>query len=156
MALRDELVKRIERKQADITELEIQIREARAYLQGLQDMLRLVPKEHPAPGEADQSNLRPDSAAAKARDAIKAAGRPIHISAILKAMGKPIDAAHRHSVSGGLSAYVRKGLIFTRPAPNTFGLLEFGETSASQVGNEPPDDFGIDEDESLSSSDTSS
>ncbi len=146
MTLRDELLKRIERKQAEIAELEIQIREAKAYLQGLQDMLRFLPKEHSALGDTDQS-LRPDSAVAKARDAIKAAGKPLHISSILKALNRPVDADNRHAVSGSISAYVRKGMIFTRPAPNTFGLLELGEPTSEEANDDLPDDFGLDEDE---------
>jgi hypothetical protein len=35
---------------------------------------------------------------------------------------------NRSALSGSIAAYVRKGEIFTRPAPNTFGLLELGNS----------------------------
>jgi hypothetical protein len=68
--------------------------------------------------------LRPGTALAKAREAIKKAGHPLHVSEILKALGKPPDKKNRISLGGSLSGYVRKGEVFTRSAPNTFGLIE--------------------------------
>lgn len=80
---------------------------------------------------------------AKARDALLKEAKPLHIDDLLKAIGKTKE--HKASVSGSLGNYVRKNEIFTRPAPNTFGLKEFDE---SQPEEEPPEDFGVaDQDE---------
>jgi hypothetical protein len=128
MSLRDELLKRIEKKQAEIREHEDRIREATAYIQGLQDTLKLVPKEDEFGSQ--EVSLRHGSNIAKARDALKAAGKPLHITEILKAIGQPSDKKHRLALGGSIAAYARKDMVFTKPAPNTFGLVEF-ETNAN-------------------------
>jgi len=136
MKPRDEIQKRIERKQQEILELEMQIREAKAYIQALQETVKMLPKD------SEQLNpdqvLRPGSGVAKARDVIKAAGKPLHISEILKALNLPVDKKHRVSLGGSLSGYARRDEIFIRPLPNTFGLIEF-----KNAGQAPPDDFGV-------------
>jgi hypothetical protein len=123
MGLREELEKRIERKQSEIRDYEDRIREAKAYLQGLQDTLKLIPKDEALGG--DGIVLRHGSNIGKAREALKIAGRPLHITEILKAINQPTDKRHRLALGGSLAAYVRRNLIFTRPAPNTFGLADF-------------------------------
>jgi len=124
MGLRQELEKRIDKKQAEIRDYEERIREAKAYLQGLQDTLKLVPL-----GDLTESSgaatLRPGSNIAKAHDVLKAAGKPLYITEILKAMNQPTDKKNRLALGGSLAAYVRRNMLFTRPAPNTFGLIEF-------------------------------
>jgi hypothetical protein len=42
---------------------------------------------------------------------------------------------------------VRKGEIFTRPSPNTFGLIELGHDNEDDANpeSEPPVNFGEDE-----------
>jgi hypothetical protein len=59
---------------------------------------------------------------------------------ILKALGKPSDKEHRMSLAGTLSGYARDGKVFTKTAPNTFGLLEF--KSVQREEEELPEEFG--------------
>jgi len=132
MGLREELQKRIERKQAEIHDYEVKIREANAYLQGLMDTLKLVPRDDNSQTQATDT-VRHGSKLAKARDAIKAAGKPLHITDILKAIGQTNIPKHRVSLAGSLAAYVRKGEVFTRPAPNTFGLVEFRPATSFEI-----------------------
>lgn len=143
MGLREELQKRIERKQEEIVELQTQIREAGAYLQGLQDTLKLIPREPSTPQEA---NLRPGTEISRARDVLRAEGKPMHIGDLLKALGRPVDSKNRAALAGSLANYVRKGEIFSRPAPNTYGLIEM--ECEPQREDEPPPSFGTDPDES--------
>jgi hypothetical protein len=152
MALRDELLRRMEKKQEEIFSLEAQLREAKSYLQALEDTLRILPRETAVGGQPD-AVLRPNSTIAKARDAILAAGRPLHIQEILAAVGKPSTKEARAALSGSLASYVRRGEIFNRTAPNTFGLSQLASRprgngvptgSGSQVP-EPPPFFGEDE-----------
>ncbi|MGH7813233.1 MAG: hypothetical protein ACREQI_04435 [Candidatus Binataceae bacterium] len=145
MNLRRELNRKIERKRAEIetwtqekNEREALTREGAAYIAGLTETLRLLPKEMAS--DAAKA-LRPDSAVAKAREIILKAGCPIHISAILTAMGKPVNHDNKAALSGSLSTYVRKEQIFTRPAPNTFGLIEL-EQEPAPPEDEPPPGFG--------------
>ncbi len=150
--LRGEIQKRIDRKKAEIStlrqqigSLETQIKEASSYIQALEDTLKLLPKDSASAPESTTQNLRAGSAVAKARDAILAAGKPLHISEILKILGKATDNVSRAAVSGSLAAYVRKGQIFTRPAPNTFGLTELDGSTIEPKNNKPrpPPDFGL-------------
>lgn len=123
MSLRSELEKRIEKKQFEIREYQDRIREASAYLQGLQDTLKLIPKEDEF--GVQEVSLRHGSNVGKARDALRGAGKPLHITEILKALGQPTDKKHRLALAGSIASYARKDVIFTKTAPNTFGLIEF-------------------------------
>lgn len=133
MALREDIERKIERKQADIRSWEISIREAQAYIQALQDTLKMLPRERS--GEQANRTLRSGSSVAKARDAIAKAGEPLYIADILRALGRPDNKKNRLSLSGSLGHYVRKGEIFTRTDQNTFGLVEFEEAPNDE---EPP------------------
>lgn len=146
MDLRKELKRKIEKKQAEIqqwqaemAELQTKIRESLAYVAGLEDTLKLLPRE--TPSEAASMALRPDSAVAKAREAILKAGRPLHINEILKALGKPINHDTKASLSGSIGAYFRNNQVFTRPAPNTFGLIEFQQEPKPE--DDLPPNFGV-------------
>ena len=61
----------------------------------------------------------------------------MHIQDILRGIGKEVTPENRASLGGSLAAYVRRGEIFSRPAPNTFALL-----SATASEEEPPPEFG--------------
>lgn len=81
--------------------------------------------------------LRSGSDMAKTRDAIRAAGKSLHIAEILAAIGKENTKKNRVSLAGSLAGYVRKGVIFNKSAPNTFGLVELADEGAA-----PPEGFG--------------
>jgi hypothetical protein len=137
MGLRENFQKLVNKKQQEVTELELRIREAKAYIQGLEDSMKLLPRDA---NIAVEHILRPDSSLAKTRDAIKAAGAPMPIADILKAIGKPQDKKHRVSLAGTLSGYARNGKVFTKTAPNTFGLIELGVPAGDD--DELPEEFG--------------
>ena len=142
MGLREELAKRVERKQQEIQELELKIREANAYVQGLQDTLKLLPKETANGQPAGPVTLRAGSDVARTQEAIRKAGKSLHLLEILKAIGKPQDKKNRLALAGSLSRYARSGQVFVKTGPNTFGLLELGSRPDANGTAEPPDDFG--------------
>jgi hypothetical protein len=148
VAIKEELRKRIERKQEEIREIEIRLREAQSYLAALQDMLKLIPRDQ---DEDPSQVLRPGSAVCRAREAIKKAGKPLHITEILIALGAETSKKNRVSLSGSLSGYAKRGEVFLRSAPNTFGLREF-PPARMRANAEPPPGFGVvREDETLDS-----
>ena len=135
MGLRTKFEERIKKKEQEIQEYETKIREAKAYLQALQDALKILPRE--SAGGTAEDIFRPGSNVAKTYDLLKKAGRPLHITDILKGIGKGTSKKDKVSLSGSLAWYVRRKEIFTRPAPNTFGLISMESTE------EPPGDFGV-------------
>ncbi len=142
MRLREDLLKKIEKKLQEIRELESQIREANAYIHGLQDVLKLIPRDV-IDEKKTEHVLRPNSDMAKARDFLRTKGKAMHVGEILDGIGKGDTKPNRLSLSGSLGDYVRKGEIFTRPEPNTFGLTEFQSAKPIESMSEPPEDFGI-------------
>jgi hypothetical protein len=136
MLLRRKLEAKIADQQGKIGGLDRQLAEARAYLCGLQDSLKLLPLE----GGAVSETLREGSDLAKARDMLRKEGKPLHLDVLLRRIGKEVSRNSRGGLSGSLGSYVRKGAVFTRPAPNVFGLLEF-ETQRDADG--PPAGFGL-------------
>jgi hypothetical protein len=132
---------RLRKKQAEIATLEEKLKGAKFYVQALQDVLKLLSKDDA--GEAMESKLRPGSAVAQARDVILERGEPVHLDDILESIGKEVTRESRASLAGSIAAYVRREDIFTRPAPNTFGLVELGHTTIDEEEEvEPPAGFG--------------
>lgn len=157
MTSRHRIEERIAKKELEIQELEMKLREAKAYIQALQDVMKMMPKDT---GESASSNstgsdssFREGSYVSDARNAILRAGRPLHVVEILKATNRPNDRKNRIGMAGSLAAYVRREEVFTRPKPNTFGLVDLGNVAPSHqqtaapsasVRPSPPDDFGMD------------
>jgi hypothetical protein len=138
---RRRIEERLRKKEQEIQTLEEQVKDARVYIQALQDVLKMLPKE-PDGESSPESVLRPGSTVAQARKIIKTRGNPVHIDDILKMLGKDVTRENKAALSGSLAAYVRRGEIFTRPAPNTFGLVEMDKPPTLQA--EPPPHFGED------------
>lgn len=122
-------------------------------MQALEEALRLLPREGANEGDADEI-LRPNSQAALARQALLEAGKPLHVEQLIKALGKSDTRANRSAMAGSIGAYVRKGEIFSRTAPNTFGLIELQgqadddkERHSDPFGDvgEPPASFGLED-----------
>lgn len=132
---------RLRKKEAEIQGLEDKLRVARIYVQALQDVMKLLDHtiERTSPTE---TLLKPGSTVAIARETILTLDRPVHMNELLKAQGKANNREARASLTSSLSAYVRRGEIFTRPAPNTFGLAELGHLEVATKDTEPPPDFG--------------
>lgn len=142
MGLREDIVKRIEKRQQELAERQtafaLERVAAQAYIQAMQDVLKSLPKDSAESRNAEYV-LRPGSAMAQARDAIRQAGRPLHLNEILRAIGRPVSPASRTSIGGSIANYVRRNEVFIRTAPNTFGLIEM---TAITVVDAPPADFG--------------
>jgi len=69
---------------------------------------------------------------------LKAQGKPMHVTEILEGIGSDTSKKSRTALSGSLGWYVRRNEIFSRPAPNTFGLLSMKDDQIA----EPPNDLG--------------
>ncbi|MGE0278945.1 MAG: hypothetical protein AB7R40_26430 [Nitrospiraceae bacterium] len=143
MSIRRKFERKIREKESEIQELEKRLMEARAYVSAMQDAMRLVPADGDADGGENGGEvvIKAGSAMEAVRKALTEAGKPMHIMDLLKAIGKEATPENRASVGGSLAAYVRKGVVFSRPAPNTFGLAEWGRPSGTAFA--PPDDFGV-------------
>lgn len=141
---RRRIEERLRKKEQEILDLEGQIKDARIYVQALQDVLKMMPKDQDEIIDPD-SVLRPGSAVAQARTIILQQGGPVHVDEILRLSGKEVTRDTKAALSGSLAAYVRKGEIFTRPQPNTFGLLEMegARQQAVTAKTAPPEGFGM-------------
>lgn len=141
MSDRKKIEDRLRKKKAEIAALEEKIRSAKVYMAALQDVLKMFVGEEAAeaPGR-----LRPGSAVAQAREIILFRGEPVHLDDLIVAMGKPLNQSSKSSLVGSLAAYVREDEIFTRTAPNTFGLIELGHDASAEEddSDEPPAGFG--------------
>jgi predicted RNase H-like nuclease (RuvC/YqgF family) len=152
MRLRTELQKEVERKgneirdlEAKITDLQTQVREARAYINGIQKAIKLLPPDL-VHDQQIVKTLRPGSDAAKCRDFLRSQGKPLHVVEILEGIGKENTKENRISVSGSLAHYANNNEIFVKTAPRTFGLIEFLQTARRREESEDelPENFGKD------------
>jgi hypothetical protein len=131
MNLRREFEKLIEKKQAEIEDAQKAIASAEAYIQAMTDAIKKLPKDE----ASSLPTVRPGSDVQKIRDAILKAGKPLHISEIIYALGRTDDVDSKAKIAGLLGWYTSKGKVFSKVAPNTFGLVE---TAPPEL----PDDFG--------------
>ena len=132
---------KIKRKASEIQTLERKLEAAKVYLNALKDILRAVEKE--AEDErSDETALRKGSSVAQARDVILRLGAPVHIDELLQHLGRELTRQNKASLTGSLAAYVRRGDIFTRPSPNTYGLIGMKHYSSHRPPDEPPQNFG--------------
>jgi retron-type reverse transcriptase len=148
MSSRKQLEKLIEKEEvfitslrSSITDIESQIKLRESYIQGLRDSLKYLPKI--GNGTDAPPQLRPGSEIATVRDILTKAAKPLHVTEILKLMGKEASKNNRTSTSGYLSSYVRKGQFFKKTAPNTFAVIDADNASQTTL---PPEDFGTDKD----------
>lgn len=140
---RQRIEDRLRKKEQEIQALEDKLKAARVYVQALQDVLKLISADSAQPSAASDSVLRSGSAVAQARDVILQRGAPVHINDLLEAVGKEVTRESKASLTSSLAAYVRRGEIFARPAPNTFGLIDLGHHNTDeQEPEEPPSGFG--------------
>lgn len=144
MTEREVIEGQIAKKQSEIDGLEEKIKAAKVYVAALRDVLKLMDKAGRSDGMDDaETKLRAGSTVAQAREIILARGLPTHIDDLLEAMGKEVTRDTKASLAGSLAAYVRRDDIFTRPAPNTFGLIELEHFEpVDEQEDEPPVGFG--------------
>jgi hypothetical protein len=135
--IKSELEKRLKRKRAEISALEGEIEHfedriagsrekistLEATLQELQSLYNLIPSEADVSGP--QPAFRQNSEGWLVHEVLRNAGKPMYVDEILEQLGREITIEARGSLAGQLGGYVRKGQVFTRPAPNTFGLREW-------------------------------
>ncbi len=133
MNLRREFEKLIEKKRVEIAEAQRAIDAGQAYIQAMVDAIKKLPKED----LASISPVRAGSEVEKVREVILQAGKPLHLGEIIAALGKPDDAESKAKIAGLLGWYTSKGKVFTKTAPNTYGLVE-----AHPPNPDIPPDFG--------------
>jgi len=134
MNLRREFEKLIEKKKVEIIEAQRAIASAEAYIQAMTDAIKKLPKD-----DAVAPTVRPGSDVEKIRDVILSAGRPLHLSEIIESLGRQADPDAKAKVAGLLGWYTTKGKVFSKTAPNTYGLTEvtaippdFGDEPAAE------------------------
>lgn len=141
---RRQIEKLIEKSEDEILSWQVAIDYKKSYIQGLRDTLKYLPKDAVA---VEESQLRPGTTLAKTYDFLREQGSPVHVMEILKALGKEPTNKNRVSLSGSIGFYVRRKQFFTRPAPNTFGVID-APANLQRNGlsvDEPPEGFGIEE-----------
>lgn len=98
---------------------------AEAYIEAMQDAIKLLPKESSGDVSGAPFQLREGSKLAKVRDLLHKAGKPLRIGEILSSLGEQATTETRVALAGSLGGYARQGKVFTKTGPNEFGLLEF-------------------------------
>ena len=129
MTDRNLIESRLRQKEREIQRLMASLREAEGYATALRELLGLEPA-------SDKSMVE------QARDIILEKGHSVHITELLRAMGREITRENRVSLTGALSAYVRRGDIFTKVGPNQFSLIELKRRQPKRTQSDPPENFG--------------
>ena len=127
-----------------------EVRKARQRVERLEDALRHYEEIYNVMNSSpsrDSSSAPRDGAVRSGSQAervirvLSDAGEPTHIDEIMARMGVECTAAAKNSLVSSLSRYVRQRQIFTRPAPGTFGLIEWEEPEPHQPSVEETTDL---------------
>lgn len=120
---------KVKREQGNVSDIETAIIDAKGRVAGFDEVLKMFPKE------GEDSELRAGTQMFDVREALRANGKPMTLTEILKAIGVEGDEKKRNSLRGSLAAYANRGRVFTKEeAPETFGLIQFPTASASTTG----------------------
>lgn len=133
----DILRKQIEKKEREVNVLEKKMIEAKAALQALLDV-RDATEQAENDNQAAEGVIRAGSSVDQARRILLDRKQPMHVDAILEAMGKDVTKASKASLNSSIAAYARRKEIFAQTGPATYGLTVFSQPETQ----EPPDDFG--------------
>lgn len=135
MSTRKKFEDEIAKLEEEIAEHQKEIDQKSFSIETWKRAIKMLPKE----GNGDQAvrqprrALRPGSDVDLARAALMTAKRPLHINDLLVAMGRGTAKDERISLASSIQAYVRKGAVFKKTAPNTFGLIEIPENAEESV-----------------------
>ncbi len=129
-------IKEIQQLKVSWRELDIQIRESQAVISALEEAMKHFPKEE-LDGDPARS-LRAGGQVYRIYSILKKHGKPMHITEILKKLGKDTDNKTQQATGSQLNSYVRQSRIFSRDLPNIFGLREW----AASTNNSPTDTEG--------------
>ena len=132
MGLKEKIEEKIRKKEQEREDHQRAIAQCDAAIEAYRETMKLVSKD-----DTTGDPLRQGSLLFKAREAIRGRGKPLHVDELLREIGKPVNKKTKVSLAGSLASYVRKGEVFTRTAPNTFGLRGSGGAVM-----EPPPGFG--------------
>jgi len=141
MKARRDIERRIDKEKQKIADLQGQIEHTEAFILGLQEALKVLPKGENGKPRKGKGIIRQGSDMAKVRDLIKQTDRPMHIGEIVTGIGRADTKANRMSISGSLGRYVRIGEVFKRVRPNTFALIHMDISNIVEL----PSDFGAEE-----------
>lgn len=162
MNVKEKIEKQVAKKREEVAQLESQMAELQAkitelngIITGFEEAIQLFPKELTRSDfDKDVASIRKGSDVEKAFLLIRGKGEAMRIEDIVAAIGKENTKKTRQALGGQLSYNYREGRIFTRPAPNTFGLLVWSgqnhpELESAELDQEPnsvdlPDGFGMD------------
>lgn len=110
-------------KELELARLEAEAAAARAYIDSLRAASDLS-------GHAEDPGVQ-DDPVIQIRRLMVAAGEPLYIDDVLHGLGMPLNRDTRTGIRQLLLPWVRRGEIFTRPRPSTFGLVEWCHESLS-------------------------
>lgn len=114
-----DLQERLDSIEVELTPLRARVNQLEADRSAIK---RLLWSESGGALGTEPGSLRPGTEIEKVRNAILEAGNPLHIDEIMDRIGVPCE--HKLSIVSSIAKYVKRQKIFTRTAPNTFGLLE--------------------------------
>ncbi len=124
--VRGDLVSIIKGKQAEIAKLQAELKEAEALLAAIVRRSTVASQRAPRrhhPRRRSAKMLEHSPTAREAAKALRAAGRPLHATAILRAMKRQGHTVTIGTLVSTLSRWVQSRSVFYRVSPNVFGLL---------------------------------
>jgi len=135
-----DLVGAIKEKQAAIARLQAELDEARALLSGVHTggraRVRFIPSGNATRTRKAKGSpvlpYKPGSSVGRAAKVLRTEGKPLHVDELLPRVQRRGHEVKKTTLVGNLSRYVNAGVVFNRPAPNTFGLLEWQEKKAAE------------------------
>ena len=126
----EKLQKRITKKEREMDdkrqEHDREMAAGHAYIEGVKEAIAAI-KSNEAKPDSSAATIKAGSNPAKAYDALKAHGHPMHIGDLLAGMRVTDTPKARANVSRSLRQIISSKRVFTQPDANTFGLMEWDD-----------------------------
>lgn len=132
MTIQSEIENRIKRERRKLAELRNEITRREAFVQGLLEAMKMLSANETEARELPDTR-RTVSDVKRAYDLLCGVHQSLHISDILKGIGKEDTKQNRMSLGSSLARYARKGEMFQREGPNEFSAIDAGPSEEASL-----------------------
>lgn len=128
------LLKIIEREKQEAQELQLTLSNKLSRISAFEEILKLIPDN----GIQTKSNsvertLRYGGLPQKTQSLLSREGKPLHIKEILERLDLPLTKANYLALASSIGTYAKNQRIFSKTAPNTFGLIDFAKSDLDRA-----------------------
>ena len=125
----------------EISAIKRELRRKTGFLHGLETALAALVDSDATTAPTQRKKREPTGRIARVIDFLRETREPQHLDILIEALGENVNRETQTSFRAQIGKYVNKHHLISRPAPNIFGLIEWGDTPSDEtVMEDRPED----------------